>query len=61
LLAIRALDGEIFDLIERHPEDLYSLIVSPRGPLANDSEVVLELVDPISLKRVSVSWPYVKR
>jgi carboxyl-terminal processing protease len=60
LLAIRRADGTIFDLVETHPDDYYILVLSPSGPLGSDSEVILELVQPTTGQRMSLTWQRVR-
>ena len=56
LIAIRRLDGTIIDLVEMHLEDVVDIIRSPSSQLDSDTEVILELMHPVTLKRVSMSW-----
>lgn len=54
LLAIRRTNGEIFDLVGLPENELWHLIRRLDGPLAMDTEVILELLDPVTLERMSV-------
>ena len=54
LLAIRQIDGPTYDLVEADPLDLSNLIRF--GPLGNDSEVILELLNPVTFERKSITW-----
>jgi len=56
LTAIKQNDGTIIDLVEMHPADVYRTISSSIGPIKTDSQVGLELLDPITLQRKSVPW-----
>lgn len=56
LMAIRRTDGILFDVVESDPEYLFGLIQQPKGPLESDSDVILELINPVTLKRATVSW-----
>jgi carboxyl-terminal processing protease len=56
LLAIGGADGELHDVVELHPEDLTHLILSPFGPLSADTSVTLELLNPVTNERRSLSW-----
>jgi carboxyl-terminal processing protease len=59
LLAIRGVERPLVDLVELHPDDLWSLIASPQGPLGSDTEVILELMHPETWQRTSLAWPRV--
>lgn len=56
LLAIRRLDGSTFDLVEMHPDDLHHMIRSSSGSLESDTEIILELLNPVTYERVTMSW-----
>ena len=56
LIAVRRLNGATFDLVEMHPEDLHHMIRWPFGPLESDTEIILELLNPVTYERVTVSW-----
>ena len=56
LLAIQRLDGTQFDVVEIPDYDFVQLIYSPLWALGSDTEVVLELENPASFERRTVSW-----
>ena len=56
LLAIRRPDGTTCDVVEMPSYDFVLLIRSPSGELGNETEVVLELQDPVTWERRSMSW-----
>ncbi len=56
LLAICQIDGLQHDLVEMHREDLRDLIHSSFGPLQCETEIILELMNPITYERETVSW-----
>ncbi len=55
LLAVRRVNGPVYDLVEPDPVELSTLI--QHGPLENDTEVILELMHPTSFVRKSLTWP----
>jgi carboxyl-terminal processing protease len=55
LMAIRRIDGTILDLVEMHLEDYLTVVISPTGPLGTDAEVILELVQPTTGERMSLT------
>jgi carboxyl-terminal processing protease len=56
LIAIRRLNGATFDLVEMHPEDLAQIIRGPLSSLGSDTEIILELLNPVSFERQTISW-----
>jgi carboxyl-terminal processing protease len=56
LIAIRRLNGTTLDLVEMHPDDLHQMIRSPSGSLESDTEIILELQNPVTYERVTMSW-----
>ena len=60
LVAIRRLEGSTFDLIELHPDDLHAMVYFSHRQLQDDSEVVLELLNPVTYERQSLSWSRVR-
>jgi len=56
LLAIRAKDGSVCDVVEMHPDDFHQLIRSPLGPLQSDTQVYLELLNPVTHQRKTIVW-----
>jgi hypothetical protein len=54
LLAIRGIDGPTYDLVERDPLDFAELIQF--GPLGRQTQVILELVNPVTFERKSLAW-----
>lgn len=52
LLAIRRLDGTIHDLVEIEPEEWDRVM----RELKSDTEIILELWNPVTLERSSMSW-----
>jgi len=54
LLAIRGMDGPTYDLVEADALDFSNLIRD--GALAGDTEVILELMNPVTLERKSMTW-----
>ena len=56
LMAIKRNDGTLLDFVELHPADAFRTISSVIGPLKSDSQVVLELLHPVTLQRKSVRW-----
>jgi len=56
LIAIKQNDGTITDFVEMHPAEVYRTVSSPLGPLRTDTQVTLELLEPVTLQRKSVSW-----
>jgi carboxyl-terminal processing protease len=57
LIAIRRIGGPTHDVVEVHEHDLAQLIFGHDGPLGSDSEVVLELLHPVTKQRLSLTWP----
>ena len=59
LLAIRRIDGGTYDLVEIDPLDLRNLInlFGPFGPLEDDTEIILELMNPVTFARQTITWP----
>jgi carboxyl-terminal processing protease len=56
LIAIRRLDGTTFDLVEVHPVDLGDMITRSFHPLKSDTEIILELMNPVTYERLTMSW-----
>jgi carboxyl-terminal processing protease len=56
LLALQRPDGTMCDVVEMPAVDFAQLIRSPAGALGNDTEVVLELQNPATFERRTVSW-----
>ncbi len=56
LIGIRRVQGETIDMVEMTFDDLYHLIHWPMGPLETDTEVILELIHPLTFERTSQSW-----
>ncbi len=56
LLAVRRVDGTVLDVVEMHPDDFYDMIRWPTGPLESDTEILLELFNPVTYERATVSW-----
>lgn len=54
LLAFRRTNNEIFDVVGMPQLELYKLMYRYDGPLAEDTEVILELLDTVTLERISV-------
>lgn len=53
VLAIRRIDGPTFDLVEMDPVDLSFLLMFGLG---RDTEVILELISPATLRRRTITW-----
>lgn len=56
LLAIQRLDGTMHDVVEMPGYDFGQMIRSPWGPLGSDTEVILELQNPATLERRTLTW-----
>jgi carboxyl-terminal processing protease len=54
LLAIRRIGGPTYDLVAINHVDLYNLI--RLGPFEQDTKVILELMNPTTLARKTVTW-----
>jgi carboxyl-terminal processing protease len=57
LLSVNRLSGEVIDLVEMHPDDLERDLRTSFGDLETDTEVILELMEPVTHERVTTSWP----
>ncbi len=57
VMAIRSLDGGTHDLVERNAASLDDLLKRPWSPLGVDTEVILELLHPVTYERRTLSWP----
>ena len=57
LIGIRRVGGKLIDLVEMPIRDGVGIIQSIEGPLQSDTEVILELLDPVTLKRTTMTWP----
>ncbi|HUG20381.1 MAG TPA: hypothetical protein VMM56_15450 [Planctomycetaceae bacterium] len=57
LLSVNRLSGEVIDLVEMYPEDLDRHLCTSFGDLETDTEVILELMEPVTHERVTTSWP----
>jgi carboxyl-terminal processing protease len=56
LIALQRLDGTILDLVEMHPYDFDRIVRWPGGLLKSDTEIILELLNPVTHERISMSW-----
>jgi len=56
LTAIVGADGSVHDLVEMHREDVYDMIRSALGPLGAVTDVTLELLNPVTFERKTVTW-----
>ena len=56
LIAIRRRDGTTLDVVEMHPDDFWHMIRSASGPLKSDTRIILELINPVTHQRRTVSW-----
>lgn len=56
LLSVNRLSGEVIDLVELHPEDLQRHLRTGFGDLEDDTEVILELMEPVTHERVTTNW-----
>lgn len=55
LIAVRGLDGKLTDLVEMPLGDVVDIIQQPDGPLGKDTELILELMHPVTFQRISMS------
>jgi carboxyl-terminal processing protease len=60
LMAIKRTNGNIVDFVELHPDDAIGTIQSGYLALKSDKRVVLELVHPTTLQRMSIEWDRVQ-
>lgn len=56
LLSVNRLSGEVIDLVEMYPEDLERHLRTGFGDLETDTEVILELMEPVTHERVTTTW-----
>ncbi len=56
LLGIQRINGDYYDVVEMPHCDFSNLIRWAGKPLQDDSEVILELLHPVTLERQSLSW-----
>ena len=55
LLAIRRINGQIIDVVGMPSQEFYfDLVHKFQGPLEQDTTVILELLDPLTLERMSL-------
>lgn len=57
VLAISRTNGSTFDLVEISLDEVAQMIMSGTKTLDSDSEVILEVFNPITLERRSQQWP----
>ncbi|MAG93748.1 MAG: hypothetical protein CMJ48_08375 [Planctomycetaceae bacterium] len=57
VMAVRSLDGDTYDLVERNAASLDDLLNRSWSPLRVDTEVILELLHPVTHERRTLSWP----
>lgn len=56
LLSVNRFSGEVIDLVEMHPNDLERHLRTGFGDLEDDTEVILELMEPVTHERVTTNW-----
>lgn len=56
LIGFTTPDDDVIDLTERYYEDVAQIIWSSSGPLKTETEIVLELRNPATWERKSISW-----
>ena len=56
VIAIRRSNGDVLDVVEMHPDDFSHMIRFASDFQKSDTAVILELLNPETYERVSMSW-----